>query len=157
MQTRNFWAGAILCVMPAFGHHSVAAEFDVSKMSKITGTISKVEFLNPHVTISVDVKNPDGTVTEWKVDAASPNVFVHNGVRRDQLVIGSTIVIEGYLAKDGSARADGRTLILADGKQLQFGPWEHDMWNPLRDPTWTACDQATPRPDNCIHVQAPAK
>jgi hypothetical protein len=161
MKAHRLLASAVCCLIPAFGHHNIATEFDVSKTVRISGTISKVDFLNPHVTISLDVKNADGTMTQWRVDTGAPNVLIRNGITKAQLGQGTTIVIEGYPAKDGAPRADGRTLILAGGipaggLEFRAGPWEHDPWNPLRDPNWNWCE-ANPRPESCLQVKTPVK
>ena len=145
MKARHLLASAILCVIPAFGHHYSLAEFDVSRTVRISGTISKVEFSNPHVTFSVDVKNSDGTVTHWIVGTASPNVLIRGGITKALLAEGTAAVVEAYPAKDGSPKANVRTLTLADGRQLIRG-----------DPNQNNCD-GEPFPENCIKVQAPVK
>ena len=142
MRAPRLLAGAILCVLPAFGHHSVATDFDVSRTVRISGTISKVEFSNPHVTFSLDVKNPDGTVTNWNVEFASPNLLIRSGITRDLLAKGTTIALEGYPAKDGSSKASGRSIRFADGYEFA-----------LRDSGQNTCDGP-----NCIRIQpAPVK
>ena len=148
MKAGGLLAGALLCVIPAFAHHSVAAEFDLSKTVKISGTITKMEFSNPHVTFSLDVKNPDGTVTTWNVETAGPNVLMRGGITRDLLAKGTTIAVAAYPAKDGSPKAAARTLTLADGRELA-----------LRDPRmFDGCTEFGPRPESCITVQpAPVK
>jgi len=148
-------AGAILCMVSAFGHHSVAAEFDVSKTARISGTISKVEFANPHVTITLDVRGADGAVTAWRVDSASPNFLLRNGFTKEMLAKGTTITVDAYLAKDGSAKADGRTFVLADGRELRLPPWSQDFWNPFRDSSQDTC-AGVPRTENCIRVEGPS-
>jgi Family of unknown function (DUF6152) len=111
-------AGAILCAVPLLAHHSIAADYDLSRTVKISGTISDVEFKNPHVTFSLDVKNPDGTVIQWIVEAGGPNFLHRNGITKDLLAKGTAIVVDAYPAKDGSSNAAGHTLILADGRGL---------------------------------------
>jgi hypothetical protein len=145
MKARRLSVSAILCVFPAFGHHYSLTEFDVSRTVRISGTISKVEFANPHVTFSLGVKNPDGTVTQWKVGTASPNVLIRGGITKALLAEGTTIVVDAYPAKDGSPKANVRNLTLADGRQLI-----------TRDPSQNNCD-GEPFPENCIRVQAPVK
>jgi Family of unknown function (DUF6152) len=136
MQANRLLTGAILCLIPAFGHHSVSAEFDVSRTVRMSGTISKVEFLNPHVTISLDVKNPDGTVTLWKVETRSPNVLQRLGITKALLAQGTTISVDANPSKDGTPVANGLALTLADGRELALSP---------RDP----CKE-TAHPANCI-------
>lgn len=145
MKTRRLLASVIFCVIPAFAHHSVAAEFDVSKTVRISGTISKVQFLNPHVTFSLDAKNPDGTATHWNVETAGPSKLIRGGITKVLLVEGATIVVDAYPAKDGSPKANTRTLTLtlADGRELR-----------LDESGQNSCD-ATPHPENCIHAEGP--
>jgi hypothetical protein len=118
MNTRRLLASAILSLFPAFGHHSIAAEFDVSRTVRISGTISKLEFANPHVVIYLDVKNPDGTVTNWKVETASPNILIRSEITKAELAEGTTIIVEAYPAKDGSPEVQSRTMTLADGREF---------------------------------------
>lgn len=148
MRAGRLLAGAVLCVIPALAHHSVAAEYDLSRTVRITGTISKMEFSNPHVTFSLDVKNSDGSVTNWNVETAGPNVLMRGGITRDLLAKGTAIGVEAYPAKDGSPKAAARVLTLANSRELA-----------LRDPrTFDGCSEFLPRPENCITVQpAPAK
>ena len=117
MKTRRLLASAVLIVIPALGHHSAAAEFDTSKTVRISGTISKLEFANPHVMIYVDVKNPDGTVTNWKVEIAPPNTLLRQGITKALLEESTTITLDTFPAKDGSSGAWGRTMIRADGRE----------------------------------------
>jgi Family of unknown function (DUF6152) len=100
-------------VIPAFAHHSVATDFDVSRTVRIRGTISKL-----------DVKNPDGTVTNWNVEFASPNLLIRSRVTRDLLAKGTTIALEAYPAKDGSSKAGGRSIRFADGHEFAL----RDSW-----------------------------
>jgi hypothetical protein len=120
MKACHVLASALLSVVPAFGHHFVAEEFDISKTVRMSGTISKVTFSNPHVTFSLEVKNPDGTVTHWNVETASPNVLLHYGITKNLLANGATLAVNAYLAKDGSSRANSRGIILKldDGREL---------------------------------------
>src|SRR3954453_19834553 len=85
----------------AFAHHSFAAEFDDTQPLKLTGTISKVEWSNPHIWYYVDVKNADGTVTTWALSGGAPGQLMRRGITKDLLQVGSTVVVEGFRAKDG--------------------------------------------------------
>src|ERR1700684_1487565 len=92
--------GLLLAAVPAWAHHAFGAEFDVNKPVKLTGTLTKVEWVNPHAWIHIDVKAPDGTVTDWMIEGGSPNIFLRHGFTRDSLQVGTPLVITGYQAKD---------------------------------------------------------
>jgi len=111
-------AMAVMAVMPALGHHSEAAEFDQNTPVKLTGTIVKVEWLNPHVWFYVDVKDEQGKVTTWGFSAAPPGALMRRGITKDALVIGAVVNVEGSRARDGSNNASGRSVTFADGKNV---------------------------------------
>lgn len=109
---------AVMTALPAFGHHSEAAEFDQNSPVKLTGTIVKVEWLNPHVWFYVDVKDEQGQVTTWGFSAAPPGALMRRGITKDALVIGAVVNVEGSRARDGSNNASGRSVTFADGKNV---------------------------------------
>jgi hypothetical protein len=100
------------------GHHAFSSEFDANKPIKIKGTVSRIEWINPHTWIHVDVKEPDGKVTKWMIEGGSPNALIRRGVTSQILKVGMEVSVDGYLAKDGSTRANGRDITLADGRKL---------------------------------------
>jgi Family of unknown function (DUF6152) len=113
-----FFAGA---ASVASAHHSFAAEFDANAPVTLHGTITKMEWINPHSWIHIDVKNADGSVTEWMVEGGTPNTLFRRGFTREAVKAGMEITVEGYRAKNGANRANGRDLILKDGRRLFMG------------------------------------
>ena len=106
---------------PVSAHHAFAAEFDSKKPIKLRGTVTKMEWINPHAWIHVDAKKADGTVEEWMIEAGTPNTLLRRGFTRDSLKPGTEIVVDGYQSKDGSLRANGRDLTLPNGQTLFLG------------------------------------
>jgi hypothetical protein len=113
--------GLLVAASPVSAHHAFAAEFDSTKPIKLRGTVTKMEWINPHSWIHVDVKNADGTVTNWMIECGSPNTLFRRGFNKDSLPSGVEIVVDGYLAKDGGNRANGRDVTFTDGKKLFLG------------------------------------
>jgi hypothetical protein len=121
--TRNLVAAIAMLafgvtVVPGSAHHSFAGEFDVEKPIKLQGTITRVEWINPHAWIHIDVKKPDGTVESWAIEGGTPNTLYRRGITRDSVKAGMVINVDGYLARDGSRKANGRDLTLPDGRKL---------------------------------------
>lgn len=127
MRTKLFSvvAGAAFLVaaaaLPVVAHHSFAAEFDAKKPVKMTGTVVKMEWINPHSWIHIDVKTPDGKVERWMVEGGAPNALLRRGWNKNSLPEGTEIIVEGFQAKDGSNRANGRDITFPDGKKLFVG------------------------------------
>ena len=112
--------GILVAALPTLGHHSFAAQYDRSKPITLKGTVSKVEWMNPHIYFYVDVKDDSERVTNWAIEGGAPSMLYRNGWRIDSLKIGDAVTVEGWLAKDGSNLANMRTATLADGKTV-FG------------------------------------
>jgi hypothetical protein len=102
----------------ASAHHSFAAEFDAAKPVKFQGTVIKMEWINPHPWIHVEVKGDDGTIRVWMIETAAPNSLIRRGFTKNSLPVGSVINIAGFQARDGSLRANGRELTFLDGRKL---------------------------------------
>jgi DNA/RNA endonuclease YhcR with UshA esterase domain len=116
-------ADVLLAPAAAVAHHSFAAEYDVKKPVTLKGTVTSLEWTNPHARIYIDVKDEKGTVSNWNLELASPNVLVRQGWSRHTLKVGDQITVEGSQAKDGSQMANARTVTLADGKKVfAFSP-----------------------------------
>lgn len=110
-----------LAAVPAFAHHSFAAEYDAQKPVTLTGTVTKVEWMNPHARFYIDVKDDAGKVTNWEFELGSPNGLMRRGWTRNSLKPGDTVTVDGSLAKDGSSLANARTIKLADGRKVFAG------------------------------------
>lgn len=112
---------AVIYSAPALAHHAFAAEFDASKPVTLTGTITRMEWVNPHSWVHLDVTKPDGTVEAWMVEGGPPTSLLRRGFTKRDLPIGVEIFVQGYLSKDGSNKANGRDITFADGRKLFMG------------------------------------
>jgi hypothetical protein len=111
----------MVAAIPAAAHHAFAAEFDSTKPVKLQGAVVKVDMVNPHSWIYIDVKNGDGSTTRWMVEGGSPNALIRHGFTKDTLPKGTEVIFEGFQSKDGANRANGRDITLPGGKKLSLG------------------------------------
>ena len=114
-------AGLFVNAARVFAHHAFAAEFDAKRPVKLRGLVTKMEWINPHAWIHVDVKGPDGNVISWMIEAGTPNTLFRRGFTKNSLAQGTEILVDGYQAKDGSNRANGRDVTFVDGRKLFLG------------------------------------
>ena len=115
-------AALLLGTTPILGHHAFGGEFDPNKPVLLKGPVTKVEWVNPHAWIHLEVTKPDGTKEEWMVEGGTPNTLLRRGVTRESLKVGTLLVIDGYQARDHSLlRANGRNVTYPDGKKLFLG------------------------------------
>ena len=119
-----FSAGLILSTTPAVAHHSFAAEFDEKQPVTLTGTLTKMEWINPHGWIYIDVKTPDGKVENWAVEAGAPNALLRRGLRRSDFPAGVKVIVKGFRGKNGTPTASGETVTFEDGRNFFLGASE---------------------------------
>jgi hypothetical protein len=113
---------SIVIATPVFAHHSFAAEYESKGLVTLTGTITKVEWTNPHIYFYIDVKDASGSVTNWAVEGYPPNTLKRTGFTRDDLKVGDTVTVTAYKAKDSSSRLAGREVTFPDGNKKFAGP-----------------------------------
>lgn len=112
---------AAAAAMPTLAHHSFAAEFDVNRPIRLEGVVSRMEFSNPHSWLHITVTTNAGEVQEWKVEGGAPNALIRRGWNRNSILAGTPVCVEGFQARDGSFRANGREVRLPDGSSLFMG------------------------------------
>lgn len=132
-------AGAALFLLTspktAPAHHAFAAEFDADKPIHLEGTVTKMMWINPHAWVYLNVEKPDGTVEEWMIEGGTPNTLLRRGFTKTSLLPGTKIVVDGYQAKDGSLKGNGRDLTFPDGRKLFMGSSGTGAPADGRDPT----------------------
>jgi len=111
----------LLCTAPLFAHHSFTAEFDQTKTITLRGTLTKVEFTNPHGWLYLNVKGSDGKVQNWAIETGTPMQLIRQGGDKKSLAVGTEIVVDGWLARDGSRTVNGRAIKFGDGREILAG------------------------------------
>jgi hypothetical protein len=137
---RTIWAGAacaawLAATSPTAAHHAFSAEFDANAPVKLQGPITKIEWVNPHAWIHIEVKKPDGKTETWAIEGGTPNTLMRRGLSRDTVKVGTVIHVDGYQSKDGTLRANGRDITFPDGRTLFMGSSGTGAPRDGRDPT----------------------
>ena len=128
-------ASLLLAAVPVVAHHAFSAEFDANKPIKLKGTVTKMEWVNPHAWIHIDVKEPDGKVTSWMIEGGPPTGLIRRGFTKNSLLSGTEVVVEGFQAKGGAKRANGRDITFSNGQRLFLGSSGTGAPTDGRDPT----------------------
>ena len=121
MRKLLIFAAFVATGSPTFAHHSFTAQYDVNKPVTLTGGVTKLEWTNPHARFYIDVKDASGAVSSWELELGSPNTLIRYGVKRDSMKVGDQVIVEGYLAKDGSKNANAKTVKFSDGRVVNAG------------------------------------
>ena len=124
-----------LAGVPAVAHHAFSAEFDADRPIHLEGVVVKMEWINPHAWVHVEVTNEDGSTDVWMVEGGTPNTLLRRGFSRDSLLPGTEIIVDGYQSKDGSNKGNGRDLTFRDGRKLFMGSSGTGAPSDGRDPT----------------------
>ncbi len=127
--------GIVMAAAPVLAHHAFSAEFDATKPVALRGKVTKMEWINPHAWLHIDVTKEDGTVESWMIETGPPGALVRRGWKRDSVVVGTEVLVEGYRAIDGSTRANGRDVTFPDGTRLFAGSSGTGAPRDGRDPT----------------------
>lgn len=126
---------ALLAAAQLLAHHAFSAEFDAKRPVQLKGTVTKMEWINPHAWIHIDVKMEDGRVERWMIEGGTPNTLFRRGFTKQSLLPGTIIMVDGYQAKDGTQKANGRNLTFEDGRRLFMGSSGTGAPRDGRDPT----------------------
>ena len=113
--------GLLVAALPVGAHHSFAAEFDIDQPIKLKGKLTKMDWVNPHGWIYIDVAEPDGTVVNWAIEAGGPTALLRRGLRKTDFPEGLEVIVDGFRAKSGAPKANGRTVTLSDGRNFFLG------------------------------------
>jgi hypothetical protein len=114
-------AWLVWSAVPVQAHHSFAAEFDANAPVTLTGTLTKMEWVNPHGWIYIDVKSPDGKVENWAIESGAPNALLRRGLRKTDFPVGVKVIVKGFRAKNGSPTANGQSVTFEDGRNFFLG------------------------------------